>query len=161
MTDDPVLMIGGLLRVPLEYVIRRVMERLEEVGLTGSNDTDFFLFGHLRRTNGMRLVELAKQTHRSKQSTLYDVNRLVTHGYVERTPDPSDKRAHLLRLTPLGWDVVRTSHEVMNEVNEEFRSLVGQKQFDNLTQTLLQIVKVIERRDETMAARGTNEQSLF
>lgn len=147
MTDDPVFMIGGLLRVPLEYVIRRVMERLEEAGMTGGNDTDFFLFGHLRRTNGMRLVDLAKQTHRSKQSMLYDVNRLVAHGYIERSPDPSDKRAHLLRLTPLGWEVVHTSREVMDEINEELSRLVGQNQFDNLQQTLHQIVKDIQQRD--------------
>ena len=78
---------------------------------------------------------------------LYDVNRLVANGYVERIPHPTDKRAQLLRLTPLGWRVVHISREVMNEINIEFTELVGQKQFDDLTQTLLKIVKDIEQRN--------------
>jgi DNA-binding MarR family transcriptional regulator len=78
---------------------------------------------------------------------LYDVNRLVANGYVERTPDPTDKRAQLLSLTPLEWRVVHISREVMNEINAEFTELVGQKQFDDLQQTLLQIVNGIEQRN--------------
>ena len=35
------------------------------------------------------------------------VDRLVAFGYVERTPDPADRRALLIRLTPAGAQVVQ------------------------------------------------------
>ena len=34
------------------------------------------------------------------------IDRLAARGYVERHPDPTDRRGVLVRLTPTGMDVV-------------------------------------------------------
>lgn len=39
------------------------------------------------------------------------VNRLVSRGFVERSPDPQDGRRHVLRLTPDGADATLDARE--------------------------------------------------
>ncbi|MFT3969943.1 MAG: MarR family winged helix-turn-helix transcriptional regulator [Micropruina sp.] len=55
---------------------------------------------------GTRLTELAEQAQVAKQTVTAAVDRLERLGYVERVPDPIDARARLVRLAPLGDQVV-------------------------------------------------------
>ena len=52
------------------------------------------------------------------------VARLVEQGYVERSTDPADGRACLLRVTPTGQDVLRrwraARHEWLRDVLDDF-----------------------------------------
>jgi DNA-binding MarR family transcriptional regulator len=50
----------------------------------------------------MRLTELAQLADMTKQSIGEIVDDLAGRGYVERFPDPADKRAKLIRLTAKG-----------------------------------------------------------
>lgn len=50
--------------------------------------------------------------------------KLVQGGYIERTEDPSDRRAKLIQLTPKGKDLIETG------VNERYRWM------DELAKTL-------------------------
>src|SRR5688572_32911633 len=49
--------------------------------------------------DGSRVSDLAEQARVTKQSAAFLVEQLEAAGYVERVPDPTDRRARLVRLT--------------------------------------------------------------
>src|SRR5919199_3563764 len=94
--------IGILLRAPLQEVVRRVSEGLSEAGFDDIRPAHTAVFQHIR-AEGSRLSELAERAQLTKQSMGYLVDYLERHGYVERKPDVTDRRAALICLTPRGW----------------------------------------------------------
>src|SRR5690242_13866384 len=51
---------------------------------------------------GANIGELARRAKVRRQTMAQSVERLVATGYVERTPDPQDARATIVRLGPRG-----------------------------------------------------------
>ena len=55
---------------------------------------------HLSRQEGIRQVELAERLEVQPMTLARLIDQLVAHGLVERRPDPADRRAYSLFLTP-------------------------------------------------------------
>jgi DNA-binding MarR family transcriptional regulator len=68
----------------------------------------------------MRLNELAEWLRIAPRSATSVVDALESAGLVQRAPDPADRRATLLRLTPSGRESVRRLAAVRREVAEEY-----------------------------------------
>lgn len=66
-----------------------------------------------------RLTDLAAWAHITKPSMAYLVNHLESRGDVERVADPTDGRAHQVRLTGRGRDAVRTVRATVLAVEAE------------------------------------------
>jgi DNA-binding MarR family transcriptional regulator len=79
------------------------------------------------RDGGMRSSELAHHLHIAPRSATEVIDALETKGLVARAPDPTDRRATLVSLTPRGVDL-------MNDVRRA-RGLESEKLFDRLSQT--------------------------
>src|SRR5215467_15194486 len=105
-------MIGALLRIPREAAIKQVVAGLVAAGFGDVRPAHFTVFQHLP-PEGMRLTALAEAALLTKQSMGYLVDDLETLGYVERVPDPADRRAKLVRLTTRGWQVDDTVRAVI------------------------------------------------
>ncbi len=54
---------------------------------------------------GTRLTDLAEQALVTKQTAGHLVDQLERAGYVRRDPDPTDKRARLVRMAERGQDL--------------------------------------------------------
>jgi len=54
------------------------------------------------------------------------VAHLEAHGYVERVPDPSDRRAKLVRTTARGRDVFSVVREFLAEVDARLAARLGE-----------------------------------
>lgn len=63
--------------------------------------------GTLLRHGTMRLSELSEHLHIAARSTTEVVDALEADGLVSREPDPSDRRATLVTLTPRGSELGR------------------------------------------------------
>jgi DNA-binding MarR family transcriptional regulator len=61
--------------------------------------------------DGNQVSELARRAQITKQSMAELVAHLERHGYVERVPDPQDRRAKLVRPTDRGRDVDAIARE--------------------------------------------------
>jgi DNA-binding MarR family transcriptional regulator len=61
---------------------------------------------------------------------------LVTHlerlGYVERVPDPSDRRAKLVRATPRGRELYVIARQVVAEIEAEWTQRLGKAKMHQL-----------------------------
>jgi DNA-binding MarR family transcriptional regulator len=77
-----------------------------------------------KTTGGMTLGELSERMMVSNGNVTGLAERLVAQGLLDRRPSPSDRRAHLVSLTPEGRRVFRTmarTHE--NWIAELFSGL--------------------------------------
>ncbi len=136
-------MIGALLRIPREATITRVVAGLAAAGFATVRPAHFTVFQHLPPT-GARLTELAEAALLTKQSMGYLVDDLEAHGYVERVPDPADRRAKLVRLTARGEEVERVVRAVIQQIEAEWAAQLGQDNYQQLTRLLRALIAILE-----------------
>jgi DNA-binding MarR family transcriptional regulator len=93
--------LAGLLDMASEAMFVEFRGELVEAGYGDIRPTHGCVFRFVRE-DGMRLTDLANLADLTKQSIGEIVDDLAGRGYVERFPDPADKRAKLIRLTAKG-----------------------------------------------------------
>jgi DNA-binding MarR family transcriptional regulator len=86
--------------------------------------------------DGMRLTELASKAGLTKQSVGEVVDDLTRLGYIERFPDPTDKRAKLIRLTAKGLDAQRIGYSKFAAVEEQWAEAFGADRIADLRSLL-------------------------
>src|SRR5688572_5487745 len=94
-------------------------ELMAELAARGHPDVRFVhgsVFQYLD-DDGTRVGVLAGRAHVSKQAMAQLVAHLEEHGYVERVPDPHDRRAKLVRATDRGREVFTIARAVMTNVD--------------------------------------------
>lgn len=86
--------------------------------------------------HGTRLSDLAEQARVTKQSAGFLVDQLEAAGYVERVPDPSDRRARLIRLTVRAQPIVEIADAEVSRALQEWRDHVGAERLSQVVETL-------------------------
>jgi DNA-binding MarR family transcriptional regulator len=81
---------------------------------------------------GSRVSVLAERAGMTKQSMAELVAHLERHGYVERVPDPADRRAKLVRATPRGREVFAIARDVVAEVTARVTERLGERRVREL-----------------------------
>jgi DNA-binding MarR family transcriptional regulator len=89
-------------------VVEELVARLAAAGYPDIRPADSRAFENLD-PGGTRLTELAARAQMTHQSMGELVTGLVARGYLERRPDPSDRRARLVALTPRGRAMMRVA----------------------------------------------------
>jgi DNA-binding MarR family transcriptional regulator len=87
--------------------------------------------------DGTRVSVLAERAQITKQSMAELVMHLERLGYVERIPDPSDRRAKLVRATSRGTELYAIAREVVSELDAEWTRRLGKAKMRQL-RTLLE-----------------------
>ena len=90
--------------------------------------------------DGIRATELAKLSGRHKQIIGRLVDELEDLGYVERRPDPADRRAKLIFPTARGLDQVRLGDEVIADIESRHTGEVGSKTYAQFRDVLRGVV---------------------
>ncbi len=89
--------------------------RCERAGveLTGAAQR---LIYYLMENGPMRLSDLARRTETDPGILTRQINAIERQGIVERKPDPTDRRAALVQMSPKGRRVAQRLREVQDEV---------------------------------------------
>lgn len=74
---------------------------------------------------GARLTDLAKRAGMTPQAMGELVDELEQLDYVRREPDPVDRRAKLVRLTPLGMKVLDAGQKVIVGIEADITERIG------------------------------------
>jgi DNA-binding MarR family transcriptional regulator len=74
---------------------------------------------------GSRLTQLAERAAMSPQAMGELVDDLVRRGYLERVPDPADRRAKLIVLTDLGYDALQAAFDTILDIEAELVAELG------------------------------------
>ena len=90
--------------------------------------------------DGVRASELARLTGRHKQIVGRLVDELEQLGYVERRPDPADRRAKLVVPTKRGLAQMRLGDQVIAEIERRHAEAVGLRTYAEFRNVLRSIV---------------------
>jgi DNA-binding MarR family transcriptional regulator len=131
----------GLLEVVREAMLVEFREELAKTGYADIRPTHGCVFRFIR-DEGMRLTELAGLAGITKQSAGEMVDDLVSRGYVERVPDPADRRAKLICLTERGKEAQAVGFELFAKVEERWADRYGPESFAQLRQLLEEIAAI-------------------
>src|SRR5256885_4959440 len=91
----------GLLDLAAQLATTEFFAGVAEHGYDDIRPGHGCVFGHIE-PDGSRLTDLAARAGYSKQAVGEGTADLERMGYVERVPDPEDRRAKIIRLTEPG-----------------------------------------------------------
>jgi DNA-binding MarR family transcriptional regulator len=92
------------------------------------------------RDEGMRLTRLAELAGITKQSAGEVVDDLAKRGYIERVPDPADKRAKLICLTKRGTEAQAMGFSLFGQVEQAWIERYGEERWNQMRDLLEEIV---------------------
>jgi DNA-binding MarR family transcriptional regulator len=131
-------LIGALLRVPWEAVQRHMLERLHERGFDDLDAAHLHVFRY-PGPQETRPTELAARLGMSKQALNYLLGELERLGYLERRPDPDDRRSKRVAVTRRGVSAARVMREAAGEMETAWAGQLGAERFSQLRGLLLEI----------------------
>src|SRR5919198_1895962 len=131
-------LIGALLRACWEAVRTRIRDDLAARGFDDIGAAHLAVFQY-PSPRGVRVTALAERSGMSRQAITYLIDELETRGYLERSPDPSDRRASLVDLTPRGEQAVRAIRASVRSLEREWERELGHARFAQFRGSLLAI----------------------
>jgi DNA-binding MarR family transcriptional regulator len=90
--------------------------------------------------DGIRVTDLAARTRITKQALGQLAGQLADRGFVEMVPDPSDRRAKLVRCTPPGARATRRARQILAELEDQWRAQVGAERYAVFREVLAELV---------------------
>lgn len=149
MTDSPHgLPSSALLRTAYNALASRIF-----ASVVSGTDFDDLRPSHgnameqLELEDGLRLTDLAARAGITAQSMGELVDDLEVKGYVERRPDPGDRRAKRIYLTDRGRKNARVAKRATANVEDYLAELLGQQRYHLLRRSLEDII-VAESGDD-------------
>lgn len=112
----------------------KVEQELQTVGLSS---TLYETLAQLARARGpLHLRVLAEGQHCAPSNITQKMDRLERDGLVQRIEDPSDRRAVLAEITPLGRERARMGEERMQRLAAAFEAQIPDPDLDALDRVL-------------------------
>ena len=90
--------------------------------------------------DGVRATALARLSGTHKQVVGRLIDELEKLGYVERRPDPADRRAKLIVPTERGLAMLRRGDEIVAEIEARHASVLGGKSYAEFRDALRAVV---------------------
>jgi DNA-binding MarR family transcriptional regulator len=159
MADMPARpLLGLLLRLAQQHWAQGLDAALAEAGFGDIRPPHANVFPFVG-PDGIQVSALAQRARIRKQSMAEAVEQLEALGYVERRPDPRDRRARLVFLTPRGESVRPVSLATGRRIEEQWGELVGKAEIASLRSTLEGLLASLSERgsaDQASAAELDN-----
>lgn len=130
--------IGELIGEIRTALIDGVQQRVTAAGYGDVKSIHDCVFRYLN-PDGTRLQELATRSQMAPQSIGWHVDELERLGYVERVPDPSDRRAKLIRPTKHGLGFMTTTRDALADIEKQWIKALGKDTLTQLRDTLAAI----------------------
>lgn len=128
----------ALLYNAADTLVAELAQRMGEAGYSDVRGAHGCVFGNLG-PEGMRLTELAELARMTKQAVGESVSDLERLGYAERIPDPSDRRAKIIRLTERGLAAQRVGLQLIAEIEARWAEQFGTERVEQMRSLLLDL----------------------
>src|SRR5512139_3449917 len=128
MDARPRLPIGQLLGRLLRSFREDLYQRAQEGGYGDIREAHLQVFGAIDWA-GTRLTVLAARANMTLPAMSELVDDLQRLGYLERVPDPGDRRAKLIRPTRSGRRLLVAALRAVREIEEGYAEVVGEERY--------------------------------
>jgi DNA-binding MarR family transcriptional regulator len=145
------------LAILLTGAARVVADRLGDAVARAGIDDMRSSFGFVIRALSERdrtLTELSELLGVTKQAAIKVVDEMEDRGYVERQPDPTDRRAKVIRLTGKARRVRRTALRASSRLEAELVQDIGEKDLQAMRRVLLRLLERHGALDSALAGRS-------
>jgi DNA-binding MarR family transcriptional regulator len=132
-------LIGLLLRLVYQHYAQDIDAALSKAGFGDIRPAHANVFPFLP-PDGMSVSGLAELAQVRKQTMAEAVDQLETMGYVERRPNPHDRRSRLVFLTERGAAVKPVTHAAADRVEERWAELTSPEELEALRAALLHLL---------------------
>jgi DNA-binding MarR family transcriptional regulator len=132
-------LIGLLLRLLYQHYSQDVDAALREAGFGDIRPAHSNVFPFVP-PEGITVSGLAELARMRKQSMAEAVEQLERMGYVERRPNPQDRRSRLVFLTERGEAVRPVTHATAARVEERWAELTSPAELEELRAMLLRLL---------------------
>lgn len=102
---------------------------------------------HLAHNDQLTQLELAKRTHLSTPAVSVTLQKMESEGLVSRTPDPSDQRAILVKLTEKGKKADRKVISAIRQTEQEMLGKITPEEFDKIRPILEQMYRNLTEKE--------------
>lgn len=132
-------LIGLLLRLLYQQYSQDIEVSLREAGFGDLRPPHSNVFPFVP-AKGITVSELADLARVRKQSMAEAVGQLERMGYVERRPNPRDRRSRLVFLTERGESVRPITHATGERVEQRWAQLTSPDELEALRASLLRLL---------------------
>lgn len=102
----------------------------------------FYVLNVLLENNGLKFKSLAEKAHMDGSTLTGILDRMENSGFLERRPDPEDRRSLLVFLTEKAELIGPEIAKKADELEEKIRSQFSDKEFSNFIKVLDKLFEV-------------------
>jgi len=144
----------------LADVARQLRQRLDTRAATlGLTRAQWRVLAQLRRREGITQTALADLLEIEPITLVRHIDRLEAKGFVERRPDPSDRRARNLHLMPGARPVMDQMRELSDQTRQEALAHIPEEDAEKLIDMLLTIKETMQALPPLPAPRQPVENA--
>ena len=132
-------LIGLLLRLVYQQYAHDIDAALREAGFDDIRPSAANVFPFVP-PEGITVSDLAELARVRKQTMAQSVDQLERTGYVERRPNPDDRRSRLVCLTERGMAVPPVTHAAAERVEQRWAQLTSNDELETLRAGLLRLL---------------------
>jgi DNA-binding MarR family transcriptional regulator len=136
-TEEP---IPALLRAARRTYGSAIRAALADAGCDDMPRNGSYVVGAIAGT-GAPLGQVIQELGVSKQAAGQLVDTLVTRGYLDRSPDPEDRRRLTITLTPRGRAAAAVIRSAVQRVDASLAARVGQEYVAHTRATLVALTE--------------------
>lgn len=148
---DPERMLGFVIHDVSRLLRRRYEQTARDEGL-GLTRTQCSVLAHLARQEGVNQATLAQTLDIEPITLVRLLDRLEEARFIQRKPDPQDRRAYVLELTAKARPMLERIYEVAAKVYEEAQTGMSKAETAQLLSLLHRLKANLARRMSEAAA---------
>lgn len=135
---------GFLMKDVSRLYVRHFERRARELQLTLA---ECKVLGYLARNEGTSQARLAEITETDPMTLVRTLDRMQEQQWIERRPDPSDRRAHRLYLREASRPIIARMWKIADQARTEALAGLGPSEREQLIATLERVHQTLSALD--------------
>ena len=131
--------IGRLFQKAARDYSERALHLLHERGYTDITLYHTALLANLD-LRGTHITTIAEKAGMTKQAMGQLANDLAEKGYVNKSKDPKDKRAIVIKFTPSGKKALHAAYDIKIQIEKDYKQLLGVENEAQLRRLLKRLI---------------------
>ena len=143
---DKVAKIGSLLKKIYRVYSNTLIQTLEDQGFLDLRVSFLEILIYISQNPNSSIKLIGEACGLKKQTMTSHLNELERRGYISRSPSPQDKRELQVNLTHYGIKFKVSLFNVMNQLETEYDSKLGEVEMERISFSLENFYQKIDSR---------------